>query len=153
MLLFLSSCGLFKKTVDKDVTRSRSEVRDRSTVRLTELESRDLSTVDFTRLRIRKEPSSNENDTTIEQALITAVEGATDLEAILSREQLERLTQGRERAENRDIRDNQEHFNKTKDLDKESDTTWTANFPPWLILAIAALIIGAVFLYYKTRRP
>lgn len=33
----------------------------------------------------------------------------------------------------------------------DADTTWQANFPSWLILTVAAMIIGAVFLYFKLR--
>src|SRR5690606_2277386 len=38
-------------------------------------------------------------------------------------------------------------------VQKESNTTWIANLPSWLILTIAIIIIFAVFLYVKMKKP
>jgi len=153
-------CGLFQKSRQKDYSRDSSETIDKTVIVIDRSDSAGMKeqTVLELDIRIPKPKKGEESQAvpdstinTITQAITAAIGKATRLKAKVSNLK-EQSRQGAEnRAENRDYSSKSDSAKKSNDLLKDSNTSWSANFPPWLIFSIAVVAISAIFLYFKTK--
>lgn len=157
----LLGCGLFKKSRQKDYSRSKTETVDKTVIVIDRSDSAGMKEQTVLELDIRiPKPKKGEDPSvpdsaisTITEAITAAIGKATRLKAKVSNMKEESRQGAENRQENRDFESRADSLRKSADLAKDSNTTWSANFPPWLILAIAAMLILAGFIYFKTKKP
>lgn len=156
---FLVACGIFDKSkkVDKaHVKKEKIEIKQEQKAVQIEQSDRD---VEMTELVIRIPASKDKLDLSERQEYETLQE---EILAAIRRSEEVAIRTVKEKEETVSVLDSTKSFNNVvdridsssvrRDIDKKSDTTWLANFNPWVILGIAAMVIFAVFMYFRTKR-
>ena len=156
---FLVACGIFDKSkkVDKShVKKEKIEIKQEHKSFQIEQSDRDL---EMTELIIRIPSSKDKLNLSERQEYETLQE---EILAAIRRSEEVAIRTVKEKEETVSVLDSTKSFNNVvdrvdsssvrRDIDKKSDTTWLANFNPWVILGIAAMVIFAVFMYFRTKR-
>lgn len=156
---FLVACGIFDKSkkVDKaNVKKEKIEIKQEQ--KSVQIEQSDRN-VEMTELVIRIPADKDKLDLSERQEYKSLQE---EILAAIRRSEEVAIRTVKEKEETVSVLDSTKSFNNVvdrvdsssvrRDIDKKSDTTMGANFNSWVILGIAAMIIFAVFMYFRTKR-
>lgn len=162
LTFILVACGIFSKTKRAEKTRVKKQkteiVAEQKGITI---QQQHLDT-EFTELIIRMPTKKDHVEgfdslvygyETLQDAIVDAIRHS---ESTTVRHQTVRSGASQEvdtTKTEKSTRETLDNLKSKSDLDKQSDTTWLANFNPWVILGIAAMIIFAFFMYFKLKRP
>ena len=163
LTFFLVACGIFSKTRNSEKSRIQRDTKEDIEV-YKGLHTNELDReIEFTELVIRM---PNKRDVlipdvaadadsyqTLHEALIDAIKNSESTTVRTSRTTESQRETTDTTKTNKSLQQSVDSLTRDVTVQKESNTTWIANLPSWLILTIAIVIIFAVFLYFKMKNP
>ncbi|MGH2622047.1 MAG: hypothetical protein ACRDE7_00090 [Sphingobacterium sp.] len=159
LTFFLVSCGIFKKNKSVDRAELKKEKIDLTReIKGITLDSR-LKDVETTELIIRIPQTKDFLETTaddeyhsIQEELSKLIRRSDSIVIRMSREREKSLALVDTSTVVKNVTERIDSSRVVRDVKKTGDSTWLANFNPWVILGVAAMVIFAVFMYFRTKR-
>ena len=163
LTFFLVACGIFSKTRNSEKSRVQRDTKeDIEVYKGVHTNALDRE-IEFTELVIRM---PNKRDVlipdvvadadsyqTLHGALIDAIKNSESTTVRTSRTTESQRETIDTTKKNKSLQQSIDSLTRDVAVQKESNTTWIANFNPWVILGVAAMIIFALYIYFRVKRP